>query len=104
MPFHCTARLDTYYTALIAWVVHAFFDSWSDDAPWHDPNVNATMAVDYFINDIIGASTVGEDARPTRIVPENVGYCFLVWVVIYFCIAFGVKWTGRLTFVVSLTH
>lgn len=94
-------RLDTYYSVLIAWVMNAFFDSWSDDAPWNNAENNATASVDYFINDIIGASTLGPDGRPTRLVGANVGYCFLVWVIIYLCIAFGIKWTGRLTYFVS---
>ena len=53
------------------------------------------MAVTYFVDDIIGAKTLGDDGRPTRIVGRNVGFCALVWIIIYFCVAFGIKWTGR---------
>jgi SNF family Na+-dependent transporter len=34
--------------------------------------------------------TLGPDLRPTRLVGKNVGYSF--------CIAFGIKWTGRITY------
>jgi SNF family Na+-dependent transporter len=42
--------------------------------------------------------TLGPDLRPTRLVGKNVGYSFLTWVIIYLCIAFGIKWTGRITY------
>jgi SNF family Na+-dependent transporter len=91
----CGFMLDTYYAALIAWVFNAFFDSFRDSSPWNDPDVDGTVAIDYFINDVIGAGTLGPDGRPTRMVWRNVGFCALVWILIYFCIAFGIKWTGR---------
>ena len=31
-------------------------------------------------------------------VGKNVGYSFLSWTVIYLCVAFGLKWTGRITY------
>ena len=62
-------------------------------------------AKEYFENDIIGMSTLGSDLRPTRLVWENVGYSFLTWTIIYLCLAFGLKWTGRITYLtVSLTY
>jgi len=57
------------------------------------------MAVDYFINDIIGAETLSEDGRPTRIIGRNIGFAFLTWFVVFLCVAWGVKWTGRVSFV-----
>ena len=38
------------------------------------------------------------DMTPTRIVNENVGYSFLVWFVVFLCVAFGVRMTGRITY------
>lgn len=52
----------------------------------------------YFFDNIIGMSTLGEDLRPTRMVWANVGYSFLTWAIVYLCIAFGLKWTGRITY------
>lgn len=45
-----------------------------------------------------GASTVGDDGRPTRVVGANVGYSFLAWFLIWACLAGGTKWTGRITY------
>ena len=53
----------------------------------------------YFYNVIIGQDTVGDDQLPTRLVGKNVGYAFLSWTIIYLCVAFGLKWTGRITYI-----
>ena len=53
----------------------------------------------YFFDSIIGQSTLGDDKRPTRIVWENVGYSLLTWFFVYLCVAFGIKATGRITYV-----
>ena len=87
--------LNTYYVVLIAWVANAFFDSFRESSPWDDPDLDGDKAITYFINDIIGSGTVGDDGRATRMVGQNVGFCAMVWIIIYFCVAFGVKWTGR---------
>ena len=52
----------------------------------------------YFYDEIIGMSTLGSDLRPTRIIGKNVGYCLLAWVVVYLCLCFGVKMTGRIAY------
>ncbi|KAL3913435.1 MAG: hypothetical protein SGARI_000659 [Bacillariaceae sp.] len=83
---------------LLSWVSRAFFQSWSDEAPWTGEGVTGEEAVGYFYNDIIGMSTLGEDLRPTRIVWQNVGYSFFVWLCIFACLAFGMKWTGRVAY------
>jgi SNF family Na+-dependent transporter len=94
----CGFMLVTYYSVLIAWVLNAFFDSWSDNAPWGNENLTGEIAVNYFIDDVIGAGTLPADGTPTRIVGKNVGYSFLVWFLMYSATAVGIKWTGRLTF------
>jgi solute carrier family 6 GABA transporter-like protein 1 len=94
----CGFMLNTYYTVLIAWVVNAFFESFAEDSIWKDPDATADDAIAHFTDDIIGASTVGEDGRPTRIVGRNVGFSALIWILVFFCVAFGVKWTGRITY------
>lgn len=43
--------------------------------------------------------TLGSDGRPTRIVGPNVGYSLLVWICIWACLAFGLKWTGRIAYI-----
>jgi len=88
----------TYYTVLIAWVLHAFFDSWSADAPWDEEGMTGGKAVGYFMSNIIGSETVGEGGLPTRIVWANVGYSFIVWFSIWACLAGGARWTGRIAY------
>ena len=89
---------------LLAWVCNAFFDTFGDNF-WAQEQVTGSEAKEYFENDIIGMSTLGSDLRPTRLVWENVGYSFLTWTIIYLCLAFGLKWTGRITYLtVSLTY
>jgi len=95
----CGYMFVTYYSMLISWVVNSFFDTFGSNNIWNSGNVTATEASEYLLVSIIGMDTVGEDMKPTRLVGKNVGYSFLVWAVIYFCIAFGIKATGRLTYV-----
>lgn len=95
----CGFMLVSYYSVLLAWVVHAFVDSFTDNHPWNDPNLDSGMAVGYFVNDIIGAGTLPySTSSATRMVPANVGYSALVWTFLYLCTAWGVKWTGRITY------
>lgn len=82
---------------LLAWVCNAFFDSFGDNM-WASEDVDGDTAVGYFVTDIIGSGTVGEDGKPTRLVGKNVGYSFLTWTIVYLCVAFGLKWTGRITY------
>jgi SNF family Na+-dependent transporter len=90
--------LTIYYTCLIAWVVNAFFDSFTDNSPWEGDGVSADDAIDYFILDVIGQGTLGSDGKITRMVGANVAYTALIWFIIFMGTGFGVKWTGRLTY------
>jgi SNF family Na+-dependent transporter len=85
----------TYYSMLISWVLHAFFDSFSNEI-WVSDEVTGSDAKGYFFNNVIGMETLGDDLKPTRVVWGNVGCSFLTWTIIYLCVAFGVKWTGRI--------
>ena len=94
----CGYMVVTYYSMLISWVSHAFFDSFGTNI-WTTHGVTGSDAKSYFYDNIIGMETLGDDSKPTRIVWANVGYSFLTWVLVYLCVAFGVKWTGRISFV-----
>ena len=77
---------------LLAWVCNAFFSSFGSSNFWAQDQVTGTEAKGYFYDNIIGMSTLNyETLRATRLVPENVGYSFLTWCIIYLCIAFGLK-------------
>lgn len=43
-------------------------------------------------------TTLGDELRPTRVVGANVGYSAIVWIIIWLCLAFGMKWTGRIAY------
>ncbi|KAG7355267.1 sodium:neurotransmitter symporter family protein [Nitzschia inconspicua] len=94
----CGFMLDTYYVVLNAWVCNAFFSSWRADAPWGTENLTGEDAVNYFIDEIIGERTAGDDQRPTRVVWRNVGFSAMCWVLIFLCVAWGVEWTGRISY------
>jgi solute carrier family 6 GABA transporter-like protein 1 len=97
----CGFMLVVYYSMLLSWVTRAFFESFGDNDPWAAANVTGQDAVDYFYADIIGMNMtkLGEnDLRPTMVVGQNVGYSALVWVCIWACLAFGMKWTGRIAY------
>jgi solute carrier family 6 GABA transporter-like protein 1 len=94
----CGWMLVVYYSVLIAWVINAFFDSFGDAAPWADEGVNGDIAIDYFLEEIIGTKTLGEDQKATRMMWINVGYSALAWACIWGCLAFGTKVTGRIAY------
>jgi SNF family Na+-dependent transporter len=94
----CGWMLVIYYSILITWVIKAFFDAFGDVAPWADEGVTGQIAIDYFMAEIIGTSTLGEDGTATRIVWANVGYLALTWLIIWAGIAFGSKITGRIAY------
>eukprot|EP00566_Odontella_aurita_P007647 CAMPEP_0113593098 /NCGR_PEP_ID=MMETSP0015_2-20120614/38230_1 /TAXON_ID=2838 /ORGANISM="Odontella" /LENGTH=690 /DNA_ID=CAMNT_0000499741 /DNA_START=152 /DNA_END=2224 /DNA_ORIENTATION=+ /assembly_acc=CAM_ASM_000160 len=95
----CGFFVTAYYVPLIAWVTRAFFESFGrmkDD--WED--MDGSDATAYFYDRVIGMSTLdGDDVRPTRVVWTNVFYLFVVWSIIGTCLAFGIKWTGRIAYV-----
>jgi len=80
---------------LIAWCVHAFFDSFTSDSVWTQEGIDGATAVKYFQDEIIGTNTLPDDGTPTRIVGANAGYSLLVWFIVFMGIGFGVRWTGR---------
>jgi len=96
----CAFMVGSYYVVLIGWVVNAFVSSWDDDAPWANPDITGDEAISYFYNNIVGMGTVTDsDLKPSRIVGKNVGYTALVWLVIFTVTFFGLKTTGRVTYV-----
>lgn len=95
----CAYMLVVYYSMLLSWVCNAFFASFTPNDPWEESDITGEQAIAYFFDSIIGMSTLGEDLRPTRIVWVNVGYSTLTWFCIFLCLAFGLKWTGRIAYV-----
>ena len=90
----------SYYVVLIGWVVNAFVASFNDDSPWSKADLSGDEAISYFYNNIVGMDTVtGADLKPTRIVGKNVAYTAFTWIFIYGVTAFGLKMTGRFTYV-----
>lgn len=88
----------TYYVPLISWCIRAFFESFGsmrDD--WQ--NMEGSETTSYFFHNLIGTYTLDESRRPTRVVPLNVVYLALTWTLVGGCLAFGIKWTGRVAYV-----
>jgi len=94
----CGYMMLTYYSMLLTWVVHAFVDTFGDDNVWDNAGTTGAEGYQYFKDQIVGSVTLGDDSKPTRLVWANVGYSLFTWAVIYLCIAFGIKWTGRITY------
>lgn len=75
---------------LISWTTRALFESGSPTAPWNVEGATIANATDYFFNDIIGMETaIANEMNPSRLMGANVGYSFLIQLLIYLCIAFG---------------
>ena len=93
----CGFIVTSYYVPLLSWVVRSFFETFGKMAGnWVD--VSGADAGDYFFNDIVGMDTLDDDLKPTRVVWENFFYLVLSWCCIGLCIAFGIKWTGRIAY------
>ena len=93
----CGFIVTGYYVPLLSWVVRAFCESFTKMRDgW--ANVSGSDASDYFFNDIIGMDPLGDDLRPSRLVFTNVGYLIICWLCIGGCVAFGIKWTGRIAY------
>jgi len=96
----CAYMLVVYYSTLLSWVCNAFFALFGPSDPYTDgEQTSGEEAVKYFLDNIIGMGTLGEDLRPTCIVWTNVGYSTLTWICIFCCLAFGLKWTGRIAYI-----
>jgi SNF family Na+-dependent transporter len=91
----CGFIVTGYYVPLLAWISREFFESFGH-VDWE--NVAGADASDYFFNDIVGMGTLDDSLRPTRIVWENLFYLFFSWICIGGCVAFGIKWTGRIAY------
>ncbi len=93
----CGFIVTSYYVPLLSWVIRSFVETFGKMADNWD-NVLGSEAADYFFNDIVGMGTLGDDLKPTRIVLENLFYLVLSWLCIGSCVAFGIKWTGRIAY------
>lgn len=88
--------ITTYYSVLLAWVLRMFVYSFQgSDGRWGN---SGTQAFDWFINVVTGTETV-IDGAPTRIIGPTVGALAIVWISVFFSLAFGIKWTGRIAFI-----
>lgn len=95
----CAYMLVVYYSMLLAWVSRAFFQSFGYEDPWAQANITGSEAIAYFESEVIGMESLDPTTlMPTQIIGVNVGYSFLVWICIWGCLAFGLKWTGRVAY------
>ncbi|CAN8074847.1 unnamed protein product [Agarophyton chilense] len=88
----------TYYCVLVAWTLRMFvYSCQGSETRWR--GITGSQAYDWFENIVTGLETVADNLAPTRLVGPNVGALAITWVLIYLCLAFGVKWTGRIAYV-----
>ncbi|PXF41888.1 Sodium- and chloride-dependent GABA transporter 1 [Gracilariopsis chorda] len=88
----------TYYCVLLAWTLRMFvYSCQGSENRWKD--VTGKQANDWFVGVVTGLSTAGDNIEPTRLVGPNVAGLAVTWIFIYLCLAFGVKWTGRIAYV-----
>lgn len=94
----CSFVLNSYYSAIMVWVVRMFiYSCQGSDGRWR--NQTAKAAFDWFLNEVTGADTLADGLVPTRIVWQNLLALLFVWLVVFLCLAFGVKWTGRVAYI-----
>lgn len=95
----CGFVLNCYYSILLAWVCRMFIVSCDGSTGrWRVSNTtNVLEATNFFTNDITGLATV-DGFSPTRLIWQNVLALLFVWLFIFLCLAFGIKWTGRIAY------
>ena len=59
----CAWVVVTYYVPLIGWVVNAFFDSFRNAALWERGMTTGSEAYSYFLDEIVGEKTLGDDYK-----------------------------------------
>lgn len=91
----CSFVVTLYYCVLLAWVLRMFIYSFQgSEGRWSGEGSDAFA---WFVGTVTGLDTA-PDADPTRLVGPNVAALAVVWVAVFLCLAFGVKWTGRIAY------
>mmetsp|Transcript_7645 Transcript_7645/g.10004 ORF Transcript_7645/g.10004 Transcript_7645/m.10004 type:complete len:671 (-) Transcript_7645:438-2450(-) len=88
-----------YYAMLIGWTVRCFVSAFTNPGSWS--LYDGDEAFSHFVNVIVGMESLenGNDSRPTRIVIYNVCCLAVVWLAIFFGTAYGLEWTGKITYI-----
>lgn len=90
----CSFVVTLYYSQLLVWTVRLFIFSFQGSAAGYRQD-NLTEALQWFEEEVTGSYSL-QGGGPTRLVGFNVGILAAVWFIIFLCLAFGVKWTGRI--------
>lgn len=90
----CSFAVVSYYAVLLAWVCRMLVYSFTDDAGWRGKS--GTDGYKWFKSNITGST---DSMYPSRIVAWNVLALAIVWIFIFLALAFGVKFSGRITYV-----
>ncbi|CAD5113469.1 DgyrCDS2633 [Dimorphilus gyrociliatus] len=113
--------MNSYYIIIIAWAVHYCFSSFTSELPWshcnnswNTPNCSTFESGANYTNDSNRVDSVvqfwekkilnisdGID-NPGGIVWQNAVCLLFVWIVCYFCVWKGVKWTGKVVYFTAL--
>lgn len=98
----CSFVVVSYYSVLLAWVFRMFVYSCSNNAGWRGGR--GKDGYDWFLENVtglvpIGGESEGFDPYPSHLVGWNVLALAIVWLLIFLALAFGVRWSGRITYI-----
>eukprot|EP00929_Paragymnodinium_shiwhaense_P009184 TRINITY_DN113248_c0_g1_i1.p1 TRINITY_DN113248_c0_g1~~TRINITY_DN113248_c0_g1_i1.p1 ORF type:complete len:614 (-),score=61.21 TRINITY_DN113248_c0_g1_i1:216-2057(-) len=96
----CGFVIVCYYAVLLGWTIRLFGLTFNGASPWSGRTGGDAWV--WFTGHITGLATVNDDSLPTEVVPMNVLCLAMVWVLIFLSLVFGVRSTGRLTYVTVL--
>ena len=95
----CGFIVTGYYVPLLSWVLRMFCESFGKMSDTWNEAVSGSDASQYFFDEIVGIYTLGDNLVPTRFVWTNYAYLIITWLCVGGCVAFGIKWTGRIAYV-----
>ena len=89
-----------YYNALIAWVCRMFVYSIQGSAGrW--ASGTGSSGYDWFVATGTGLEPSNSAYAVQGLIGANVGALAFVWATVFLCLAFGVRWTGRIAFITA---
>lgn len=107
----CSFVVVSYYSVLLAWVFRMFIYSCGDYAGWRGGE--GAAGYNWFLTNVAGlipientgddetilSNTIEYEQIPSHLVGWNVLALAVVWLFIFLALAFGVRWSGRITYI-----
>lgn len=100
---YCGLMVVIYYCALLGWALRCFGYAFQDPLPWAAATSSPSGSWGWVVEHVVGMDAeylaAPNNLEPTEVVGANFASLVLVWLTIFTCLAFGVKWTGRFAYV-----